>query len=476
MNKLILKYKNMPIELKAGYWYAVSNIFQKGSVFIAMPIYTKFLTTYEYGIYSIYNTWFNIIFIVASLSLSAGFCNVEILKYKKEKSRFLSSIQGLSTTTTIIVIGVCYLFQDKFYILTGFNNEMLFVISAHLIFSNSFLYWTVKQKSEYKYIGVGLITIISSITTVLLSIAFIFILNNKSDALIFANAIVQIIIGSVFFIYNFYNGRCFFDREIWKYAFFAGITLIPHYLSYVVLSLSDRIMIDSICGTSDAGIYSLASNISMALNIIAIAIDGSLSYWVIERLKSRDYINISKITNYVIFAFGCMVIICSLIGPELISIVATKDYREAKWVMPPIIAGCYFLYLAGNFMRIEFYHEKHNIITIASILTATLNIVLNIIFIPIFGYIAAAYTTMFSYMVLAIIHYVMVLYICKRNNYKLIPFDMSHLALISIIIILFNLFMVYLYQYTTIRYLIFFILMILLIVNYGKIRSIKTKF
>lgn len=468
----INKCRKLPSEVKASYWYAICNLFQKGLAFIVIPIYTRLLTTSEYGAYSVYISWYNIILIFASLSLSSGFFNVGILKYESDKNGFVSCIQGLSTLSTIIIIIICSVFYNTFCKMTGFDMLTFLVMSLQLIFATPMLYWSAKERFDYKYRAVVITTVILSVATVVLSLCFIHFFTDKKYALIIGNAIIQIVFGAYFFVHNWVCGKRFFDKELWKYACSFGIVLIPHYLAYSILNAADRVMIDNICGTSYAGIYSLACNISIAINIITVAIDGSLNPWVFRKLKNKDLNSIAKMTDAIVIGFGVVVILCCLVSPELLQIVSSPEYDEAKWVMPPVIIGCFFLYLAGCFMRVTFYHEKKNKITIASITAAVINILLNYLLIPRCGYIAAAYTTLMSYAIFSVIHYVLMVRICRNNKYEKIPFHSQILLILSIMVTIIGLGLLVVYNMPIVRYGLFGIVCIVVLINRKKVINV----
>ena len=73
------------------------------------------------------------------------------------------------------------------------------------------------------------------------------------------------------------------------------------------------------------------------------------------------------------------------------------------------------MFLYNLFGNIEFYYEKTLFIMVASCVGAILNGVLNAAFIPIFGYYAAGYTTLFCYAVFAVSHYVFYRIIVRKK-------------------------------------------------------------
>lgn len=68
-------------------------------------------------------------------------------------------------------------------------------------------------------------------------------------------------------------------------------------------------------------------------------------------------------------------------------------------VVPPVAGSLLFLFLSQLCINVMFYFEENSYLVKGSILSAVLNIVLNFLLIPVFGYVVAGYTTLFSYIV-----------------------------------------------------------------------------
>ena len=70
--KLLDKYNSLPVQIKASFWFLTCSFMQKGISTITVPIFTRLLTTAEFGQISVYNSWQGIISIIVSLHLTAG--------------------------------------------------------------------------------------------------------------------------------------------------------------------------------------------------------------------------------------------------------------------------------------------------------------------------------------------------------------------------------------------------------------------
>lgn len=114
MNKLYSKYKSLSTPVKAGLWYTICNFMQRGISIITSPIFTRILTTEEYGTYSIYLSWLNILSIFTSLNLYYGVFNKAMVKYSDDRTRYISSMQGLVLTLCCAFTLIYILFHDQF--------------------------------------------------------------------------------------------------------------------------------------------------------------------------------------------------------------------------------------------------------------------------------------------------------------------------------------------------------------------------
>lgn len=106
-------------------------------------------------------------------------------------------------------------------------------------------------------------------------------------------------------------------------------------------------------------------------------------------------------------------------APEIIGIMAGKEYLEAVGVVAPVSISLLLLFYSQLFINVEFYYEEKKSLVVASIGSALVNIVLNAILIPIAGFVAAGYTTLASYILFAGCNYVQVKKMMYRKGMNL---------------------------------------------------------
>lgn len=462
----------MPVQAKASLWYTICNILQRGISFIIIPVYVRVLTAAEYGKYSVFQSWKEILVIFATLNLYCGVFTKAMVDYEDDRERYTSSMQGLSTLLTsglLLVYLVARNFWNRFFEMDTITMLLLF---AYFIFYPAFTFWSVRQRVEYKYAKMVLVTLIASVITPVISIFLLLVTDLRENAVIWGFLLVQCVVGGFFYIMQFVKGKVFCIEEYWSKALKFNIPLIPHYLSLVVLGQADRIMIQNYCGSDKAGIYNLAYQVSMIMNVFVSAINNSLVPWSYEKLKTKQYKVIKEISEKLCLLVAVMTACVIIVAPEIIMILGTEEYKEAVFVIPAVAISVYFTFCYGLFSTVEFYYSATKFVMVASVIGALLNVVLNAIFIPIFGFIAAGYTTLVCYLVFMIMHYLFMRKICKREIKGEQIYDLRFVVISSGIICLCGLACVMVYDIWVIRYCIIALAVVVVALKKDKIIEI----
>jgi O-antigen/teichoic acid export membrane protein len=429
------------------------------------------LTTEQFGLFNVYKSWLSIISIFATLSLHGGVFNNGMVKFEKDRDKFTSSMQGLSSTITVALFFVYLMFKNFWNSIFELPTFLIIILFTEILFSEALKLWSAKKRYAYKYKNLIIVTLSMSLLNPIVGIIAVILTDNKGISRIVSFAFVQISISIIIYIFNFVKGGNFFDKNYWRFAFLFNIPLIPHYLSGTILSQADRIMINTFNDPSQVGIYSVAYSGSMIINIIQSSINKSLIPWTYKKIKNEQYDRLREITKNILVLIGSMVILLILFAPEAIMILAPKEYHEGIWVVPPVALSVYFIFIYTLFANVEFYFEENKFIMIASIIAAVFNIILNYIFLPIFGYVAAGYTTLFSYMLYSFSHFVFMNKILNKHIKIKDIYNYKFMFLLSLFLLITSSLILTLYNYLFIRYII--ILFVLLIGYLNRFKIIK---
>lgn len=475
MSKVLYKYKNISVQAKAALWFTLCNIIQKGISTITVPIFTRIMTTEQYGVYTVYLSWQNILLIFTSLNLYYGVFNNAMIKFKEDRNRYVAAMQGLTFTITSFFFITYLVLKNQINAWVGMNSQLMILMFIQLFSMPPLLFWSARQRFEFRYKLLVAVTLVKAVLNPLLGILAVVLLENKDVARICSIVFIELCIGSIIAILQFIKGKTFYNKKYWKYAFFFNFPLLPHYLAGTILNQADRIMIGKMVGNSQAALYAVAYNIGMLMLLFTDAINNSFTPWMYQKMQDKKFIEIKKFGNSLVSIIAALVVLMLFFAPEIISIFASQEYADALYVIPPVAVTTFLIFVYVMYANVEFYYEENKMIMVASIMAAFLNLVLNYIFIPIYGYYAAAYTTLFCYLIYTFSHYVFARLVLKKHEKISSIFDFKFILLVTIVLLIIMIIFNYLYTNMWLRYVLLVCTLIIIAINKGKIISIIKK-
>ena len=446
------KYNALPIQVRASLWFFVCGFLQQGISTITTPIFTRILTAEEYGQYSVFSSWQGIITVFVTLNLYYGVFSQGLVKFSKDRPVLASSLQGLTLLLVMIWTFIYWLFCDFWNNLFQLTTVQMLSMMALIWLSSVFYFWASEQRVEYRYKRIVQITLTSSIVTPILAIYMVLHAEDKVTARILASVIVSSMFYIGLFLYHMWRGKTFYSGRFWKYAISFNIPLIPHYLSGVILSSSDRIMIQEIVGAGAAGIYNLGYSVSQVMSIFNSAMQQTLEPWRYKKIHDGRPGDIARMAYPTLTIIAGVNLLLMAFAPELVALFAPPAYYDAIWIIPPVSMSVFFTFSYGYFATFEFYYAKTRFIAISTVAGALANLVLNYIFIGWFGYYAAGYTTLVCYMIYAVCHYYFMRRICRDYLHGQEIYDRGRLIKIALLFMLAGFTIMAVYPYPVLRF------------------------
>ena len=405
--------------VKSSIWYTIANVSIRAVAIITTPIYTGMLTTADYGRANTFNSWIDVFNVFACLCVVYSIGRAK-LDFPDRFDEYMSSLQGLSSSFGFILLVLAFIFRESLSGWIHYEVPLAVGLFAYLCVAPSVEYMMQKCRYEYRYKENILISVITCVGQVALSILLMLLFNDRRYiGKILGVMLPTAIMGIVFYIRFIVKGKVFYNREYWTYALKIGLPMIPHALALILLAQMDRIMIKGICGDGDAGLYIFGYSFATLLMIFTNAIGQAYLPWFNETLFDGERDRIRQIQKKLVL-LGCFLSFGFIaVSPEALMLlsISNNSYWIAKYVVPPIVLGTLAQYFYTNYVNVEIFCKKTSIIAMGSCLAALINYILNYAFIPRFGYIAAAYTTFASYIVLMLMHYIMVRFVLKEQVY-----------------------------------------------------------
>ena len=373
--------------LKAGLGYTVGNMLVKGLSFLAIPLFARLMTVEDFGIYSTFSSYVMIMTVLAGFTLHTSVRNAK-LDYVDLTGSYCSSVTLLVIGNSLLLLALSLVFAAPLARSLSLEQPYLPALivlesfgMAMLTFYNSVL------SVDYKYKEYLVLSLVYAVAGIGGSVLLILTLCRGQGYLgrILGTLIPAVLVG-IYVVFRLWRkDRPRISREYWRYGMAISLPTVPHGLSQLLLNQFDRIMIKSIIGSTEAGLYSFAYNVGMIFQVITNSMDTAWAPWFFEKMKAREYPVIRRAASaYVVFvSIGAMAL--ALISPEVILIAGGSKYSA-----------------------------------LGTMLAAGMNILLNAVFIPAFGYVAAAYTTVACYLLYYLLHVVFAWWVHKGMVYDIL--------------------------------------------------------
>ena len=448
---VIKKIRGLHPGVKASMAFFLSSLIIKGLAFMTTPLYTRLLSTYEFGHVSVYYTWMQMFGILAMFCLSYGVFNCGMVDYPEKRTEFSFSLLILSNIITLCFTGILLCLYP--FVKTYLNLDIPFIIlmCCTFFFQPAYSFWVARQRYEMKYKVTVIVSILSAVISPAIAIICIMVSGSTDNVYprVFGAEIPLLVLYICFYFMLAIRSKFKVNTCYWKDVLLFNIPLIPHYLSSYVLNSSDKLMISYFINDEATAFYSVAYSIASIALIFWNAVDSSLLPFTFEKLKRNEFDSINKVSIPLLAIFGCGCFVVILMGPEVIQILATNEYKEAIFAIPPVVGATFFQAQYLLFSNILYYYKKPKYVLFGSVSAVTANIVLNCIFIPRFGFLAAGYTTLVGFAIQACVDGIAMKKVCKHTIYSL-----KSIILLSGMVCAISIVSGFIYNSNIVRYLI----------------------
>jgi len=388
---------------KIAVWYVIGNFFAKGVAMLSTPIFTRIMSKNDFGEFSNFTSWENIIVIFVTLDLSSSIARAKY-DFGERMDEYLSSILIFSNLVTLCVYFCMELHAEYFMKLLSMDIRYIRMLFVYLLFMPAFSYLQIKHRIYRKYKFFVVCAVSSAVIRTVLSVIFVLCMENKFMGRLCGYLVPVTLFNFVLWVVVLMEGKKI-SWDCVRYGCRISVPLVPHALSGIVLGNSDRIMITHYCGSEVTALYSLAYTVSTMTSLLWTSMNQAWSPWLYDHMNLMDKKAIRKSSKIYLGIFMGLLLGVFLTAPEMMLVLGGEQYYGARYVMPPVILACAFQFIYGMYVNLEIYAKKTFTISLGTMGAAVLNVFLNKLYIPQFGYIAAAYTTTVGYCALLLFHY-----------------------------------------------------------------------
>ena len=396
------------LALKAGAFYLMGQVFIRGLSFLTTILFTRWLTTEQFGIFKTYESWLLIMMPVVTLGLYRS-VEVALYDYGERFPHYTGNTIRLGAILCVVFSALCIIFREPVCRWTGMTDWMLYIGLAYIFAEFSYMCFLrlEKQRMRYKQMISFTMTIFPAATFLALGwMYFGRLQGHPQDNMLFYRvagyyvpfSLAGIILGICLGV----KGNRTVLRD-WKYGLAFSVPLIAELVSIQAMNQIDKIMIRNMVGAAEAGIYSLATTVSYIIWVIEDAVWSAWLPWLYAKLDANLGEEVKRPWFLIMHVFGLLSIAIVGLAPEIIAVLGGEKYRVAAYIVAPLTTATLFRFYSYSFSAMQNFEKKTKYVSLGTIITMFINVILNYFGIKYYGYIAAAYATAVSYFALMLI-------------------------------------------------------------------------
>lgn len=391
--------------LKNTLLYSVGEILPRAISLLLLPVYTRYLSPEDYGISSYTHTIILFLYVLGAFGLNTYTLRFYFVHNEdKERRTLLGTVQIAILTLNVIILAFAFLIMPSvishYQIQVPWNPyfRLAFIINFFECFSIiPLVVYRVRQEA-IKFVALGLSR---TVLTVILTLFFVVYQKRGLIGTFQAQLYVIIPYSLVYLFVMQKYAKWHLDWAYLREGLKFAAPLIPGTICYQLLSVSDRIILERYVGIGELGIYNVACQIALALNIIIQSGYRALEPELFRRFGKDDFYTFVRKTQSVFFGtiyIGAFTL--CLYSQEFFWMMTSKSFHMGYMLMPALVVGVIMTgknVIYGGILQGE---KRTRIVGLSTVIGAVISILVNISLIPLFGTFAAATASAVSFFVM----------------------------------------------------------------------------
>ena len=395
--------------------YTAAHALTQATGFFLIPIYTRVLTTDDYGIISV----LGVVVAIGTALLSMGVYAPQVRYYHefrdeaRRAGEFLFAINalvlGVGVSVSLLLTG----FGEPLFRLLIRDEAVVFVPFVVISIWNALL-GTVNQLvpsylvATKQFFGGAALQVARFIITV--SLIILFVVGRREGAL---GSIKGVLIGHVVAFVAFYwvYARHFvlrLRRADIRNILSMGLPVMVHGTALAVMVSVDKLILKAFLPLSSVGIYNLGHKFGLVMSVIVLSVNRA---WMPNYYELMDHpaidreAEIRRVFAVWLTVIGTLCVFGGAVSKDVVRIATGADYHGA-WIVVPVILIAYFFQGIYFFVGGPIFFFKRTLyLPFITVCVAGVNIALNLLLIPRLGIMGAAASSAISFALLALVTY-----------------------------------------------------------------------
>jgi O-antigen/teichoic acid export membrane protein len=419
--------------------YGIGHILTRALGFLLVPLYTNYLDPDAFGVAAIVFSYLAVLTILYTYGIDAAFLRFYIPSEKAgEQRRLFSTAYFTVAVSSLLFSAVGYQFAGAIarVMLDDPGSQPLLQMSAGILFFDAlsvlpFLVLRAKERSV-PFVSLKLANIVVNLGLNLyfivgkgMGVEGIFLANLISSGFTFLSTL-PIVARTLGLVYSVEDIKTFLRF---------GLPYIPATLAVVIMDVIDRFILKAIRGDAEVGIYHAGYKLGMFMALIVAAFRFAWHPFFLSTAKDPQAKAIfARVLTYFMLVCSVVYLGITLFIDDLVRIRIGEGFLfgEKYWAgtaVVPIVMLAYMLYGAYlNFLVGVYLEKKTKYLPFITGLAALINVAGNFALIPVFGMFGAAWTTVVSYLSMAI-----ALYLVSQRLYP-VSYEFGRLLKLALVL------------------------------------------
>ena len=420
--------------------YGLSTILARIINFLFVPFYTRLLTTASYGVVTEFMAYIAVLQVVLVMGLETGcfrFANKEGQDPKKVYSSALVAVFGVSAAFLALML----VFAEPLASMLGYDGFGCCIkyMGGILAMDSVTAILFAKLRQEHKAVKFAIFKTVKILAETGANIYLFFatkpawMFNFVSETPDFSYVIFAIfiscIICTLLFVPDLVKFSFEFDGKLLKRMLVYSLPLMVAGLPGILNDFVDRILFrfldtNSEVWQSSLGIFQAAVKLAVIMNLFIQMFRFAAEPFFFQRAGKKGSKELYAQVMEIFTAFCGLVFLGVILYIDIIGLILGRDFRSALGVVPIMLLS--YMILGMNFNVSMWYKlaEKTSMAIYITLAGLAVTIVINVIFMPLYSYWAAAFGHLASYIVM---------FVCSAvlgQKYYPIPYNWRHIALI----------------------------------------------
>lgn len=396
------------LAVQAGLWYVLSSAGIRLVSLGTTPLFTRLLSTAEYGAAGTFQSWYSLLLTVFSLNLANSIGRAK-LDYPGRLDEYVGSVSVLSMLVSLALSAAVLLFLRPVSALLELSERETVLLLVYLCFAPAVSFTQAGLRYRYRYRANTAVQWYLALAPALTSLLLIlFLPGDRGFSRMIGLTVPTALLSAVLWVRALNGGTARPNREYWRYGLALALPMALHALSMNVLAQSDKLVIARFGGQTEVAYYHLARHYALLLYLLYETVSQAWLPWFHDSLQDGRK---DEIRRYVrlIAASSCLLgLLMIALGPEAMALLGGNAYAQAVSAVPPTVLGIVCQCLYSHYINLVLHEKKTRYVSLGTMAAAALNLGLNLLFVPRYGFTAAAYTTFVSFLTLLLIHFLFV--------------------------------------------------------------------